>query len=77
MRKDYQERDVFRMGLWAEEHSAQLSPKERMSIERTKMPEQDAQQRAQNFREVNQGLAAEAAMREAQRCIQCRNRPGA
>lgn len=55
--------------------SAQLSPKERMSIERTKMPEQDAQQRAENFQEVNQGLAAEAAMREAQRCIQCKNRP--
>jgi len=53
----------------------QLTPKERMAIERTTMPEQDPTLRAGNFEEVNQGLAAAAAMREAQRCIQCKNRP--
>jgi glutamate synthase (NADPH/NADH) small chain len=55
--------------------SKQLSPKDRMAIERTKMPEQDAQARAENFSEVNLGLAEAAAIREAQRCIQCKNRP--
>lgn len=33
MRRDYRERDVFRMGLWAEEHSAQLSPKENRRLQ--------------------------------------------
>lgn len=33
IRKDYQERDVFRMGLWAEEHSAQLSPQENSRLQ--------------------------------------------
>ncbi len=33
MRKDYRERDVFRMGLWAEEHSAQLSPRENRRLQ--------------------------------------------
>ena len=54
---------------------AEMTPKERMAIERTTMPEQDAIARAGNFDEVNQGLGAAAAMREAQRCIQCKNRP--
>ena len=52
-----------------------LTPKERMAIERTAMPEQDALVRAENFEEVNLGLGGAAAMREAQRCIQCTKRP--
>lgn len=52
-----------------------LSAKERMAIERTKMPEQDPIERAKNFKEVNLGLSFEAAVREAQRCLGCSKRP--
>jgi glutamate synthase (NADPH) small chain len=52
-----------------------LSPKERMAIERVRMPEQDPQQRNTNFEEVNLGLTEEQAIREAQRCLLCKNRP--
>jgi hypothetical protein len=38
-----------------------LTPKERMAIQRVKMCEQDAAQRACNFQEVNQGLTPELA----------------
>ncbi|MHA2045950.1 MAG: NADPH-dependent glutamate synthase [Candidatus Thorarchaeota archaeon] len=53
----------------------ELTSKERMAIPRAKMPEQNPQTRAANFEEVPLGLSAEMAMREAVRCISCRNRP--
>ena len=53
----------------------ELTAKERMAIDRTSMPEQAANERAANFLEVNLGLSEAAAMQEAQRCIQCKNRP--
>ena len=46
--------------------SGKISPKERMAIERVKMREQDAQARAKNFKEVNQGWEECAAVQEAQ-----------
>ena len=49
--------------------------KERMAIERVKMPEQDACQRACNFAEVNQGLTRELAIEEARRCLECKHKP--
>ena len=52
-----------------------LSLKERMAIGRTSMPEQDPLVRATNFKEVNLGLGEAAAVREAQRCIECKHRP--
>ncbi len=52
-----------------------LTAKQRMAIERTTMPEQDAAERARNFEEVNLGLAEAAAVREAQRCLMCKHRP--
>jgi glutamate synthase (NADPH/NADH) small chain len=52
-----------------------LSPKQRMAIDRVKMPEQDPDKRNRNFDEVNLGLTEEQAMREAQRCLQCKNPP--
>jgi len=52
-----------------------LTAKQRMAIERTTMPEQDPLVRAGNFDEVNLGLGEAAAIREAQRCIQCKARP--
>ena len=50
-----------------------LSKKERRKIPRQQMPEQDAQQRARNFEEVNLGLTAELARLEATRCLECKN----
>jgi glutamate synthase (NADPH) small chain len=54
---------------------AELSAKERMQIDRVKMPEQAADARSRNFEEVNQGLPEDVARLEAQRCLQCKNRP--
>ena len=48
-----------------------LPPKERTRIPRQEMPAQDATERAHNFREVNLGLSAMIANREAQRCLTC------
>jgi glutamate synthase (NADPH/NADH) small chain len=48
-----------------------LTQKERMGIDRVGMPEQDADLRATNFREVNLGLTYQLAMLEAERCLQC------
>ena len=52
-----------------------LTAKQRMAIDRVTMSEQDPIQRATNFAEVNQGLAEAAAVQEARRCLQCKNRP--
>ena len=50
----------------------ELTTKERMAIPRQKMPERPGPQRAHDFAEVNLGLPEEIAVREAQRCIQCK-----
>jgi glutamate synthase (NADPH/NADH) small chain len=50
-----------------------LSPKERMAIQRQAMPEQNAAERARNFKEVNLGFDEQLALLEADRCIQCKN----
>jgi len=50
-----------------------MSPKERMAIQRQRMPEQDATARSHNFCEVNLGLSEQLAVLEAQRCIQCKD----
>lgn len=46
--------------------------KERMAIERCVMDEQDPLERAGNFGEVNLGLSMEIALKEAQRCLECK-----
>lgn len=48
-----------------------LPNKERIKIERQRMPERDAKERATCFAEVNLGLSADLATREALRCIEC------
>lgn len=58
---------------WREELRKSIKPKERMSIERVRMNELDAEYRRHNNEEVNRGLSAEQAMLEAQRCIDCVN----
>ena len=50
-----------------------LTAKERMAIERVEMPELDPAYRVTTrTEEVQQGLSAEQAMREAQRCLDCK-----
>jgi len=53
----------------------ELTSKERLQIDRVSMPEQDAEARSHNFEEVNQGLTAELARKEASRCLRCKNVP--
>jgi len=48
-----------------------LAPKDRVKIPRQRMVEQDARERAANFREVNLGLSPAIATKEAQRCLTC------
>lgn len=52
-----------------------LSVKQRMAIDRVKMPEQAPAVRAGNFEEVNLGLGEAAAIEEAKRCLMCKNQP--
>ena len=53
--------------------SPTLTAKERMAIERVEMPELDPAYRVTTrTEEVQQGLSAEQAMREAQRCLDCK-----
>lgn len=52
-----------------------LKPAERMKIERQSMPVQEAQARSRVFAEVNLGLPEHVAMREAQRCLECKRAP--
>ena len=43
--------------------------------DRVQMPQQDPARRITNFEEVNEGLAENAAVEEAQRCLMCKKRP--
>ncbi len=49
-----------------------LKPKQRMSIPRQKMPEQEAEIRKHNFEEVALGLEKDQADAEATRCLECK-----
>ena len=51
-----------------------LPAKDRMALPRAHMPEQGPAARARNFNEVNLGLADAVAIREANRCLACKNR---
>ena len=42
-------------------------------IPRVAMPEQDPEKRNKNFNEVTLGYTEEDALREASRCLQCKN----
>lgn len=46
-----------------------------MSLEKVKMPEQEACIRNKNFKEVALGYTKEQAMEEASRCLNCRHKP--
>lgn len=51
-----------------------MTVKERLAIEPQAMPEQDPVLRARNMDEVALGYTAQAAMREAERCLNCPDR---
>jgi glutamate synthase (NADPH/NADH) small chain len=55
------------------EETKKLTAKERMAIPRQQMPQRDGIERSKDFKEVNLGLAEQVAIREAQRCLQCKN----
>jgi len=52
-----------------------LTPRDRMAIPPQEMPSQDPMVRRANVNEVAIGYAAEQALLEAQRCLQCKNAP--
>jgi glutamate synthase (NADPH/NADH) small chain len=58
---------------WRKELRKAIPAKERMKMPRQKMPEREPEERNRDFREVNLGLEAEAAMAEARRCLDCAN----
>ncbi len=60
-----------RQQAWREELRKSMKAKERTSINRVKMPEQEPHVRNRNHDEVNLGLSEEMAVKEAQRCLDC------
>jgi glutamate synthase (NADPH/NADH) small chain len=58
---------------WRKEMRKLIPVKERMKVPRQKMPERDPDKRNKDFEEVNLGLSAKEAQKEAQRCLDCAN----
>ena len=57
---------------WRKDLRSSMKPKDRMAIERVKMPELDPAYRATTrLEEVNKGLTEEMAVKEAKRCLDC------
>ena len=56
---------------WRKAVRDRMKPKDRMALERVKMPEADAKERSRSYMEVNMGLNLEQAMNEAKRCLDC------
>ena len=52
-----------------------VAKKDRRKIPRVKMPEQKPEDRVRNFNEVPFGLTEELAIKEAQRCLDCKKAP--
>jgi glutamate synthase (NADPH/NADH) small chain len=53
--------------------AGELTTKQRLQIERQKMPEQNPGERRTNFVEVNLGFSEQLALLEADRCLQCKD----
>ena len=49
--------------------------KKKLNLNRVPMPKQDPKERIHNFNEVALGYTYEMAIEEANRCLQCKNRP--
>ena len=68
---DYKELKKDRSRELRETLRNKLSAKERVKIERVKMPERPPMERNRDFNEVPVGLSEEQAMKEASRCLDC------
>jgi glutamate synthase (NADPH) small chain len=65
-----------RRALWDHQCKLEFQAKQlKKSKKREKMPEQDPKLRIQNFNEVALGYTRENALREAARCLNCKNMP--
>jgi len=53
--------------------SERPTTRQRLALQRQKMPEQNASERAANFDEVNLGFSEQLALIEADRCLQCKD----
>ena len=62
-----------RSAQWREELRQSMTAKERMKIQRVKMPELKPEYRITCNEEVNMGITAEMAVQEAKRCLDCSN----
>ena len=62
---------IRRAEAWREELRKSIKNKDRTALQRVKMNELDPDYRSRCNEEVNLGLTAEQAQREAQRCIDC------
>ena len=58
---------------WRAQLRKKMKAKERTNLERVEMPEEDPNVRNKCIVEVNMGLTPEAAILEAQRCLDCAN----
>ncbi|MBE9511676.1 MAG: NADPH-dependent glutamate synthase, partial [Bacteroidetes bacterium] len=56
---------------WRVELRGKIKAKDRTSLERLDMPEEDPNVRNKSYIEVNKGLSVEQAIHEARRCIDC------
>jgi glutamate synthase (NADPH/NADH) small chain len=56
---------------WRKDLRKSISAKERTLIERVRMPEAEASERVTSNVEVNKGISAEMAVKEAKRCLDC------
>ena len=59
------------METWRQELKKSVSPKERVAVQRVKMPELAPEIRRKNYEEVNSGLTHFQAVTEAKRCLDC------
>jgi len=60
------------MQAYSNKEQKKLTPKERLAIPRQQMPQRAGLERNKDFKEVNLGLTEQVAIREAQRCLQCK-----
>ena len=65
-----------RRALWDHQCKLEFQAKQlKKTKRRERMPEQEPKKRIQNFNEVALGYTREKAIREASRCLQCKNMP--
>jgi len=69
--KDLEYYKIERAQQWREELRKNLKAKDRTSLDRCQMVEQDPMQRNTNFSEVNLGISEEIAYIESRRCLDC------